>query len=127
MSDNSKPEGYTVVPQSLKTCADAWSDAANDWTTLYQKTLPDLKLQAGDLGVLGDHTLMDGITSTVIDDYNQAVSDMITKTTTGEQVINEAATKLKTSANYYEEQDYTYYQQFGYADNTMPTLPRQPK
>lgn len=127
MSDTSKPEGYTVVPQSLRTCANAWADAAKDWTTLYQKTLPDLKLQAGDLGMLGDQTGMDGINSTVIDDYNQAVSDMITKTTTGEQVINDAATKLNTSATYYEEQDYSYYEQFGYADNTMPVLPPQPK
>jgi hypothetical protein len=123
---SAKPEGYTVVPQSLRTCATVWADTAKDWTTLYQKTLPDLKLRAGDLGMLGDHLGDAGISASVIDDYNRAVGDMITTTKTGEQVINDAATKLNTSASYYEEQDYTYYQQFGYADNTMPHVPPHP-
>lgn len=118
MSDN--PQGYTVVPQSLRKCANSWADAAKDWTTFYQSTLPAMKLQAGDLGILGDQTGLSGAMFSVIDDYNSAVSTMITTTKTGEQVIDGAATKLNTSATYYEEQDYTYYQQFGYADKTMP-------
>lgn len=105
------PDGYTVVPESLLSMADALSDAHRDWAAM-RDTIDGLVLQTLSLGVLGE-------ASAYPSGYNDIKDEVVTKLADGETSLEETSRTLKKVAKFYNEKDAEYYEQFGYIESDM--------
>jgi hypothetical protein len=109
---------WRVVPQALRDSQVAFDDTADRWEGLYL-TMPDWRLDDGDLGLLGR-------VAGVVKDYNQAVDTITAKTQTGLDSFRAMSQALDDVARTYEALDEKYYEAFGYLDKNRGRVPPPP-
>lgn len=100
---------FRVVPDALPRNVTEIQETADAWRAALSAVLAGGPLGADDLGILGK-------TANVVDPYNGAHGDALSRLQQGVVALDAAAAALRTVADEYERHDARYYRKFGYID-----------
>jgi hypothetical protein len=105
------PDGYTVVPDSLRAMATELRDAGTEWTTMCGD-VQRLLMTPLTLGALGEAANY----PTAYNDILYGIVEQLLKGTTS---LTDTASTVAQVARYYSDKDADYYEEFGYLESEM--------